>query len=127
MDTTSRDQSVFRFDRFVVPAASETEFLRVVTEIDAFLAAMHGCLRHHILKQDGVSGEYDYITIVEWISFAAIQKAREAMILKHKAMDLDPQEMFARLETKAELGNYVPVLSKEPVRSTDSMSSGRIQ
>jgi hypothetical protein len=49
------------------------------------------------------------ITIVEWASFAAIQKAREAAAAKHREMNLNPQEMFERLQIKAEFGNYVPV------------------
>jgi hypothetical protein len=44
-----------------------------------------------------------------WASFAAIQKAREAAAAKHREMNLNPQEMFERLQIKAELGNYVPV------------------
>jgi heme-degrading monooxygenase HmoA len=127
MHTSSRDQTVFRIDRFIVPAASEMEFLSVVTEINSILERMDGCLQHRVLKQDGASGDYNYVTVVEWMSFAAFQKAREAVVAKHKAMNLDPQEMLTRLQIKGELGNYVPVLAKEPDQTTDSMSPRRIQ
>jgi heme-degrading monooxygenase HmoA len=128
MNISSRHQTVFRIDRFVVPAASEAEFLSVVTETNTVFEGIHGCLQHHVLKQEGASGDCNYITVVEWVSFAAVQKAREAVVAKHKAMNLDPQEMFTRLQIKAELGNYVPVAAKKTTdwpHSTSSMSPGR--
>jgi heme-degrading monooxygenase HmoA len=109
MNPSSRNQAVFRIDRFVVPAASEMEFLSVVAETNTVFEGMDECVQHHVLKQDGASGASNYITVVEWVSFAAIQKAREAVAAKHKEMNLDPQELFSRLQIKAELGNYVPV------------------
>jgi heme-degrading monooxygenase HmoA len=102
-------QRVFRIDRFVVPAASEAEFLNVVAAINTVLVPMDGCLQHHVLKQQEASGDNNYITLVEWASLAAIQKAREVVAAKHKEMNLNPHEMFKRLQIKAELGNYVPV------------------
>jgi heme-degrading monooxygenase HmoA len=112
MNMSSRHHNVFRIDRFVVPAAAEAEFVGVVTETNAVFEGMEGCLEHHVLKQEQASGDCNYITVVEWVSFAAIQKAREAVMAKHKAMNLNPQEMFARLQIKAELGNYVPVAAE---------------
>ena len=109
MSSGDREQKVFRIDRFVVPAASEAEFLSVVAETNTVFEGMDGCLQRHVLKQEGASGERNYITVVEWASFAAIQKAREAVAAKHKEMSLNPQELFSRLQIKAELGNYVPV------------------
>jgi heme-degrading monooxygenase HmoA len=109
MSTGDREQKVFRIDRFVVPEASEAEFLSVVTETNTVFEGMDGCLQHHLLRQEGASGDRNYVTVVEWASFAAIQKAREAVAAKHKEMSLSPRELFNRLQIKAELGNYVPV------------------
>jgi heme-degrading monooxygenase HmoA len=111
MRTHERAQSVFRIDRFVVPAAAETEFLAAVTETNTVFEAMDECLQLHVLKQDGQSGGYNYITVAEWASADAIPKARAAVAAKHKAMSLDPPELFARLHIKAELGFYVPATS----------------
>jgi hypothetical protein len=66
-------------------------------------------MQHHVLQQDAAAGAFNYITAVEWVSFAAIQKTREAVAARHKEMNFDPQELFNRLQIKAELGNYVPV------------------
>ena len=108
MQSKGNKSTVFRIDRFVVPAAAEVEFLSTVADTNIVFDGMVGCLQRNVLKQEGASGENTYITIVEWASFAVIQKAREAAAAK-KEMDLNPQEMFQRLEIKAELGNYAPV------------------
>jgi hypothetical protein len=86
----------------------EVEFLSTVAETNIVFDGMVGCLQRNVLKQEGASSENTYITIVEWASFAAIQKAREAAAAKHKEMNFNPQEMFQRLQIKAELANYVP-------------------
>lgn len=109
MQSDANESSVFRIDRFVVPTAAEAEFLHAVAMTNTVFDGMDGCLQRHVLKQDGAAGENVYITIVEWESSAAIQKAREAAALKHKEMNLHPQELFQRLQIKAELGNYVPL------------------
>jgi heme-degrading monooxygenase HmoA len=114
MRTSDLDQSVFRIDRFVVPPAAEAEFLAAVTETNTVFEAMEECLQLRVLKQEGQSGGYNYITVAQWASSAAIPKARAAVAAKHKSMNLDPQELFARLQIKAELGYYVPAASARP-------------
>lgn len=107
MQSMRRESRVFRVDRFVVPLAAEVEFLSTLAETNKVFDGMSGCLQRHVLKQDGPSDHNTYLTIVEWASEAAIQKAREAAAAKHAQMNLDPQEMFERLHIKAELGNFV--------------------
>jgi heme-degrading monooxygenase HmoA len=110
MSASNPDQSVFRIDRFVVPAAAEAEFLAAVTETNSVFEAMEECLQLRVVKQqEGSSGSCNYITVAQWASSDAIPKARAAVAVKHKAMNLNPQELFARLNIKAELGYYVPV------------------
>jgi heme-degrading monooxygenase HmoA len=109
MHTHERAQSVFRIDRFVVPPAAEAEFLAAVRETNTVFEAMDECLQLHVLKQDGESGGYNYITVAEWASADAIPEARAAVAVKHKSMNLNPQELFIRLNIKAELGYYVPL------------------
>jgi heme-degrading monooxygenase HmoA len=108
MTSNPYESRIFRIDRFVVPAASEEEFLRTVAETNTAFDGMEGCLQRHVLKQQSPSGSNVYMTVVEWASEAAIQKAREAAAAKHAQMNLNPQEMFQRLEIEAELGNFVP-------------------
>jgi heme-degrading monooxygenase HmoA len=111
MLTHERPQSVFRIDRFAVPAAAEAEFLAAVTETNTVFAAMDECLQLHVLKRDGQAGGHIYVTVVEWASADAIPNARAAVAAKHKSMHLNPQELFTRLNITAELGFYVPAAS----------------
>ncbi|MEO5756275.1 MAG: antibiotic biosynthesis monooxygenase [Mesorhizobium sp.] len=108
MQNSEAQSTVFRIDRFVVPASSEAEFLSAVAETNTAFDGMEGCLQRHVLKQDEAGGESTYITIVEWASSQVIQKAREAAAAKHREMKLDPRELFSRLNIKAELGYFVP-------------------
>jgi heme-degrading monooxygenase HmoA len=112
MQSNGNESRVFRIDRFVVPAAAEAEFLSTVAETNTVFDAMDGCLQRHVLKQEGPTGHNTYITIVEWASVAAIQKAGAAVAAKHKEMNLNPQELLQRLQIKTELGNYFPVAGK---------------
>jgi hypothetical protein len=50
-----------------------------------------------------------FLTFVEWASEDAIQIAREAAAAKHAEMKLNPREMFARLQIKADLADFAPV------------------
>jgi hypothetical protein len=93
----------FRIDRFVVPAASEEEFLRSVAETNT---AFDG----HVLKQQNPSGDSVYITFVEWTSEAAIARAREAAAAKHAELKMNPHQRFERLGIKAELGDFLPAV-----------------
>jgi heme-degrading monooxygenase HmoA len=102
-------QTIFRIDRFVVPADSEAEFLDAVAATATVIKGLDGCLQKHVLKQDGASGDSTYVTVAEWASSAAFQNAHEVIAVKHKEMNLDPQELFRRLHIKAELGSYVAV------------------
>src|SRR3982074_746773 len=52
MSTSNHDQSVFRIDRFVVPAAAEAEFLAAVTETNTVFEAMEECLQLGVVKEE---------------------------------------------------------------------------
>jgi hypothetical protein len=100
MTNTLKSKRIFRIDRFIVPAASVFD-------------AMAGCVQRHVLKQQRSSSEAVFLTVVEWESVEAIQKAREAVVIKHAKMGLDPQEMFQRLNIQADLGTFVPAFESE--------------
>jgi heme-degrading monooxygenase HmoA len=113
MTNTLKSKRIFRIDRFIVPAASEIEFLNTVAETNSVFDAMAGCVQRHVLKQQRSSSEAVFLTVVEWESVEAIQKAREAVVIKHAKMGLDPQEMFQRLNIQADLGTFVPAFESE--------------
>jgi hypothetical protein len=52
--------------------------------------------------------------LAQWVSSEAIPKARAAVAVKHQSMNLDPHELFTRLNIKAELGYYVSAARPGP-------------
>ena len=59
-----------------------------------------------MLEQAAGPGEFNFVTIVEWENSESIENARAAVTAMHKGMNSGPQEMFTRLEIKADLANY---------------------
>lgn len=55
MDSNRYEARVFPIDRFIVPVASEAEFIRAVAETNTAFDGMEGCLPRHVLKQRGAS------------------------------------------------------------------------
>lgn len=59
-----------------------------------------------MFEKAGGPGEFDFATIAVWGSKGAIEAARTAMIAKRGEAGFDREEMFARLEIRADLANY---------------------
>jgi len=99
-------ERVYRVDKFVVPGRARDEFLAQVRKTHELLKTLPGFLRDLVLEQSSGPGEFNFVTIVEWDSPAAIENAKAAVMAMHKEMNFNPQEMFARLGIKADLANY---------------------
>ncbi|UFP97060.1 antibiotic biosynthesis monooxygenase family protein [Gloeobacter morelensis] len=97
---------IYRVDKFVVPDAARDEFLAQVRNTHELLKAQPGFIQDFVLEQSAGPGEFNFVTIVEWESAEAIERARAAVVAMHERMRLNPQEMLARLGIKADLANY---------------------
>jgi heme-degrading monooxygenase HmoA len=108
MTTSSPIQNarVYRIDKFHVPLSAHREFLEQVHRTHEFLRTLPGLIQDSVFEQIGESGEFNLVTIAVWESDEAIADAKETVMAKYKAMGFNPQEMFARLEIKADLANY---------------------
>lgn len=102
----SNSTSVFKIDRFTVPAAGREEFLGRIRSIRDFLDTMEGCVQNLVLEQPGGVGESTIMTIVEWRDAEVFAQARAAAAARYKASGFNPQELIARLGIKAEMANY---------------------
>jgi hypothetical protein len=99
----------FRIDRFVVPDAARAEFLGRVRTTHEALRRQPGFVRDALLEHPGGPGESIVLTIAEWQNQAVTEAARAAVAALHKRDNFQPQEMFARLGIKAEMGSYHPL------------------
>jgi heme-degrading monooxygenase HmoA len=99
-------ERVYRVDKFVVPSAAREEFLGKVRPTHALLKSQPGFLQDFVLEQSSGPGEFNFVTIVEWASQEAVENARAAVMKLHREMNFTPQEVFARLDIKANIANY---------------------
>ncbi len=98
--------SVYRVDKFVVPAAAREEFMARVAMIKGMLETMPGCRQNLVLEQVSGPGAFNVVTIVEWQDAQAMEKAKAAVAARYKDIDFNPQETMARLGIAADMANY---------------------
>jgi hypothetical protein len=98
--------TLFRVDKFMVPAAARDEFLDQVSRTGALLGTLDGCLQSHILEQESRSGDVNIITIVEWDRAESSERARHEVRAMQRRMGVDPQEMLLRLGIRADMASY---------------------
>ena len=103
---SNKPERIYRVDKFVVPDLAREEFISKVQATHELLRTLPGFLQDFVLEQSAGPGEFNVVTIVEWDSIESIEPARAVVMARHKEMNFNPQEMFARLGIKADLGNY---------------------
>ena len=99
-------ERIYRVDKFIVPGGAREEFLGKARRIHSHLKAQPGFLQDFVLEQSSGPGEFNFVAIVEWASQEAIANARAAVLVLHREMNFNSQEMFARIGIKGDLANY---------------------
>ena len=69
-----RTGSVFRVDKFVVPAEARDEILSKARMTHELLRQQEGFVQDFLLEQFSGPGEFNIVTMVEWESQAAVDK-----------------------------------------------------
>jgi heme-degrading monooxygenase HmoA len=103
---SNQSGQIYRVDKFVVPDRAREEFIHNVRNTHELLRTLPGFWQDFVLEQSSGPAEFNFVTIVEWDGVASLENARAAVMARHKQMNFDPQEMFARLGIRADLGNY---------------------
>lgn len=98
---------MYRVDEFAVPSSAREEFLDTASRTHALLRTQLGFVQDMVLEQSGGPGDFNFVTIVEWESSAAIESARAAVTAMHQQINLDPQEVVARLGVRADIASYL--------------------
>jgi heme-degrading monooxygenase HmoA len=98
--------SVFRVDKFVVPAEAREEILGKVRATHELLRLQQGFVQDFLLEQFSGPGEFNLVTIVEWESQAAVDKVVPIVKAAHERIAFNPQETIARLGVRADIANY---------------------
>ncbi|MEO6018090.1 MAG: antibiotic biosynthesis monooxygenase [Polaromonas sp.] len=100
--------SVFRVDKFVVPAASLTPFVQQIQHVQRTLGTLPGCRQKHVLTQTGGPSEFNVITVVEWADAQALAAAQAAVQKQLADEGFDVASFRRRLDVRGDSGFYAP-------------------
>ena len=125
-NSTSLASRFYRVDKFIVPEPAREEFLSRVFQTHELLRRQPGFISDFLLEQFSGPGEFNFVTIAEWESEDFVAGARAAVQEMHRSQNFDPQELFARLGIKPDLGNYHRIA--EPAAPAEHVSAehGRV-
>jgi len=98
--------SIFRIDRFVVPAGALPAFMERLRFTQQTLDDVPGCRQNLVLQQEDRPGEFNIITLVEWSDAEAIAAAKAAMQAKYAEEGFDPAAFIQKLGVQADMGIY---------------------
>jgi heme-degrading monooxygenase HmoA len=107
--TTDTSHHIYRVDKFVVPDAAREEFLGRVRSTHQLLKAQPGFVRDVVLEQSSGPGRFNFVTVVEWQSQAAMEAAKAVVMAAHAKSGFNPQELFARLGIETDIANYTAI------------------
>ncbi|BCL75093.1 hypothetical protein JHS3_08290 [Jeongeupia sp. HS-3] len=104
--TTLASSSVFRIDRFAVPADALARFVAQLHSIDRLLADMPGCKQHQVLSRADEAEAFNVMTIVEWASEEAMRSAKAVVQQHYAEAGFDPAAFMRELGVRPDFANY---------------------
>ena len=102
--------TVFRVDKFIVPAPVLSAFVDQMHQIQRTLRTLPGCLRAMVLTQTGGAGEFNALTVVEWANDDAVAAAQQTVQKKFAEDGFDPKAFVQSLGVRGDLGVYAQSL-----------------
>ena len=96
-------------DKFLVPAAGIREFHERMGINRRFLKTLPGFIKDEAYEYTDDNGNLVCITIAEWESKEALNKAKDAVQAEYKKEGFNPGEMFQRLKISMDRGIYKKV------------------
>jgi len=99
-------RSVYRIDRFNVPANALPAFMERLRITQRALDPLPGCRQNLVLAQPDIAGEFNVITVVEWSDEAHMAAAKAAMQARYASERFDPAAFMQSLGVQADLGVY---------------------
>jgi len=105
-NSAAKAEHFYRVDMFGVPGRAREEFIGRVRNTHALLKTLPGFVQVCVLEQSSGAGQFNFVTIVEWDDAESMINAKAAVTAMQKEHNFNPQEMFARLGIRAELGLY---------------------
>ena len=98
--------SVYRLDRFVVPAAARAEFVSRILETHAFLRQQPVFVRDLLLEKSESPASTTIVTVAIWKDAQAVESAKGAVNAWRRQTGFDPAQLIRTLGIEADLGVY---------------------
>lgn len=96
-------------DKFFIPSAGIAEFHERMKMNREFLRTLPGFIKDVAYEHPDENGNLICITVAEWTSMDALNKAKEAVQVEYKKEGFNPVEMFQRLHISMDRGIYSEV------------------
>lgn len=93
-------------DKFLVPAASIAAFYERMRINREFIKKIPGFIEDAVYQYTDETGNLICITVAQWTSREALEKAKETMLAEYKRQGIDPVEMFKKLNLVLDRGVY---------------------
>lgn len=97
---------VYRIDRFNVPASAWPAFLERLHLTQRALDKLPGCRQNLVLTQPDLAGEFNVMTVVEWMDESHMSAAKAVMQARYAEERFDPAAFMHGLGVQADLGVY---------------------
>ena len=98
--------SVFRIDKFAVPAAAMHDFMLRLRRIEALLAQQPGCVQNIVLVSSEPSVEFNVLTLAEWADAEAMAGSRTAVQAQYAKEGFDPSASMRQLGVRPDMGSF---------------------
>ena len=113
-------ESVFRIDKFAVPATALPDFMPRLRRIAGLLAQRPGCLQNLVLVASDPSAEFNVLTLVEWEDAQAMTSARAAVQAEYAQEGFDPAAFMRQLGVRADMGSFERVPAEARLETEDA-------
>lgn len=98
MTVAERDgyPSVYRINKFAVPAAGRDEFVGLLERTHAVMRAQRGFVRDVIVERESDGGESSFVALIELAGTDAFERITAAIAERDRAIGLDRKEFASR-------------------------------
>lgn len=93
-------------DKFLVPKQGIDEFRQRTAANRAFIHKLPGFIEDAVYERNDENGDLVVITVAQWQSEEAVNRAKAAVQEYYKQIGFNPPEMIARLKIQMDRGIY---------------------
>lgn len=97
---------VLFIDKFLMPMSSKKEFYERMNMNRRFISKLPGFIEEAAYESTDGKGNLMVVTVAQWQSKEAIDKAKEAVQAEYKKQGFDREELYRRLQITMDRGVY---------------------